>query len=392
METKILMLTTVHIPKDQRIYYKESISNKKLGYDVEYLLPDAGKKRSYSDEYGIKITTVKRAKSKLGHPLTMLNLFKQCLKLDFDIIHCHEPGSLLVAIPLKYIKRKPVVYDIHEFYPNLIANNSIFPKWTRPFVKMFFDIGEIVLSLFADGIITVNEDLEQKFRSYNKNKIICTIPNYPVRDFVINPHAGDPKKLIYAGTIKETLGVREAIFAFEEVVKVYPDATLTILGDLSTYEEYGTELLNYCKEKKIPNVRFLDFVKYTDVFGYIKDAGIGLSLLLPSESHSKTVSVKVYEYMACGVAVVSSDYPLMQNLLERHRCGVVADPLNSKEVAEAIVSLIQNPELAKSMGVHGIKTFEDAFHFESQKLDWMYRNVAPVKVAVRRKTSAPNEG
>ena len=53
-------------------------------------------------------------------------LFREAFKVNADIYHCHEPESHLVALAIKIFKRKIIIYDVHEYYRDLIKNAGRF--------------------------------------------------------------------------------------------------------------------------------------------------------------------------------------------------------------------------------------------------------------------------
>ena len=80
---------------DQRVW-KQAISIKKMGYDVEIITPHH---KTYTRTMQkIKIHCIE--KSKLPG-ITALNLIIKTLKRKYDIIHCHEFNPLLYTIILK---------------------------------------------------------------------------------------------------------------------------------------------------------------------------------------------------------------------------------------------------------------------------------------------------
>jgi len=168
------MLTTVHQPYDTRVFHKEAKSLAKV-HNVVLIAPDEEREDKEAD--GVRIITVKKPGSKVLHPITMWRVFKSGFKQDCDVYHCHEPSSLFVCAILKVLRGKKLIYDAHEHYPSLIAEDSLFPDFTRPLVRFFADVEERVLVRFADVVITVDENLASKYKKQHKDVVI--ISNYP---------------------------------------------------------------------------------------------------------------------------------------------------------------------------------------------------------------------
>ena len=121
--TKVCMITTNHSPFDSRVFYKEAKSLKKAGYDITVIGHTNSKLEKEVDD--IKIVGIEK-KVEIKSYLSLLEkLLKEALKINADIYHCHEPESFLVAIYLKIFKRKKIVYDVHEYYIDVLHACSV---------------------------------------------------------------------------------------------------------------------------------------------------------------------------------------------------------------------------------------------------------------------------
>ena len=85
----------------------------------------------------------------------------------------------------------------------------------------------------------------------------------------------------------------------------------------------------------------------------------------------------MFEYMASGLAVIASDIPLWKEIIEESKCGVFVNPLNSKDIANAVDEMIQNPEALKEMGANGRKAIVQKYNWsnEEEKLLMLYRTM-----------------
>jgi glycosyltransferase involved in cell wall biosynthesis len=91
--------------------------------------------------------------------------------------------------------------------------------------------------------------------------------------------------------------------------------------------------------------------------------------------------VKMFEYMAAGIPVIASNFPLWRQIVEGNQCGLCVDPLNPKAIAGAIDYLIMNPEIAKRMGENGKKAVIEKYNWPVQaiKLTDFYRTISNEK-------------
>jgi len=375
---KICMLTTVHPPFDSRIFHKESKSLAKAGHKVTIVAPAGSKSKKTVD--GINIVTVKLPGSKILHPLTMLRVFIEGIKQDCDVYHCHEPGSLFVCSILKLIKGKKLVYDAHEHYPEMIAENSIFPNLVRPLIFLLCNTGEKFLSKhLTNTVVTVDEVLEEKFRKLNEN--VYVLHNYPKLELFNknNNHSeANQNTVIYVGGLTKIRGTLETIKAFKKVIEKNKKAKLIFVGGF-IHPEYEKEVMHYYHANKLEeNINFAGHVSHERVADYMKKASIAVGLLQPNPRYELAIPVKLFEYMAAGKAVIMSNFTYNTKLINKVNCGITVDPTNTQEIADAIIRLLENPDEAIKMGENGRKAVEEKYSWENmeKRLFKLYEELA----------------
>ncbi len=70
--------------------------------------------------------------------------------------------------------------------------------------------------------------------------------------------------------------------------------------------------------------------------------------------------------MAAGLPVVVSDLPTIRPIVERHTCGLLADPPKPEEVAAGLQTLLNDPELAEQMGQRGYKAITEHYNWDNE--------------------------
>ena len=365
---KVCILTSVHPVFDTRIFYKEARTLSRAGYDVT-LIAQHNKNEIVE---GIKIIPLPKPKNRTERFLkTDFLLFKKALQQKADIYHFHDPELMPAGLFLKLLMKAKVIYDVHEDVPKQIFSKQWLPEIVRNPVSIFVNWFEKLISQKFDYIITSTPDIKNNFKQYN----VVDIKNYPV----INTSSLIYKKflpnkrnyiLIYVGGLAKIRGIEEIIKSIEFINPKY-NIKLKLLGKFSDKEfEKVVKILD--KKSKI---EFLGWVLPQEVNKYLLDADIGLVCLYPLRRFLTSFPVKMFEYMAAGLPVIASNFPLWKEIIEGNNCGICVNPLDAKEIARAIEYLIEHPEEAKKIGENGRKAVLEKYNWEneSKKLVEVYK-------------------
>jgi len=132
--------------------------------------------------------------------------------------------------------------------------------------------------------------------------------------------------------------------------------------------------------ESMPGFRFVDyrgFLSRQGVSEVLSEAKAGLVVTRPNSNHKFAYMTKLFEYMAVGIPVIASDFPLWRSIVDGARCGILIEPENPKAMADAILHILENPEKAIEMGRLGRKAVEDQYNWENEekKLLELYRKL-----------------
>ena len=370
---KICMLTTTHTPRDIRIFHKEAKTLSKY-FNVTIIAPNEMEWREVKNN--VRIVTFRRARKTL-HFLNLFRLFRNGMRENACVYHCHEPDSLLVAIIIKIIKKNcKIIYDVHEHWPSEIAYGwfKIKTKILRRPFEFLVDLIERTMVKFADGVIVVSESVGERFRS----KGYTLIENVPLLSFSANPESlKDSDLVLMGGDLQSFHGLEEILSAMLEVKKSYPGIKLKIVGNIKI------DIKNIIIEKNLTdNVIFTGFLPLEDMYREISKAKAGI-IILKNEYYNSYIGLpnKLFDYMLCGIPVIASDFPEIRRVVRKARCGILVNPTDIKEIAEAILYLLNNPEIARKMGLNGRMFIEREMNWEKieEKLLRVYKEILSIK-------------
>ena len=111
---------------------------------------------------------------------------------------------------------------------------------------------------------------------------------------------------------------------------------------------------------------FSEWRDHPEVIREFKKAKIGIVVLHPEPNYLESWPVKLFEYMAAGLPVVASDFPMWRGIIERINCGLCVNPTDPQAIANAIEYLLEHPEEAEAMGRNGQAAVRSTYNWSSQ--------------------------
>ena len=177
------------------------------------------------------------------------------------------------------------------------------------------------------------------------NKVVCVYAGTnAIPDSAVDKSKYGNKNILFVGVDWERKGGPELIKAFGQVLKVYPDAQLTIVG--------CTPNLN------ISNINIVGCVKQEDVTSYYEKASV---FCLPSRlDPSPNV---VLEASAHALPVVATDVGGTPDRVLNGETGYLVKPGDVGQLAEILIKLIGDAKKCQDMG-------EKGRHFVLERYNW----------------------
>lgn len=349
--------TSVHSPTDTRITYKECKGLAKAGYAVTLVAPVQNAAPNLPA--GIALQPLAKADSRSKRLLTSSLKMYQRLQSDADIYHFHDPELIPVGLFMRLMGKK-VIYDVHENLPHQIMSKYWIPSGLRPLMAQLAGGLEWLAGNMLSGIVAATPAIASRFPN---NKTV-TVQNYPsVGELGVQEIVPYEKRQNWVGYIGGISAIRGVVELIEAVRYLEPNFQLKLAGSF-------TPTILEQQVKGMPGWSRVDFLGWQDrnqVGTLLQNLRVGLVTLHPVPNYVESYPVKMFEYMAAGVPVVASDFPLWRSIVNEARCGIVVDPLNPRAIADAINYLVNHPSEAADMGVAGRKAVMERFNWENEE-------------------------
>jgi glycosyltransferase involved in cell wall biosynthesis len=366
---KIAHVSTVHRWNDTRIFHKMCVGLARVGHDVHLIIPA---ERDFSSN-GVQIHALKQGGTRLARILVRPWLAcRVVLRLRPDLVHLHDPELLPLGLILQGLGYK-IVFDSHEDYPEKFLTKTWLPSMLRKPLAVIVAVLDRIAGRFLSGVVAATPTVA---RAFGADRAVV-VQNYSIVDTwgtdTSMAYADRPEAFTYVGGLSRDRGVEAMVEAMRQLHECRTGALLKLAGDFDPPE------LRACLENnpgwsQVEPLGWLDRAAVRQLFGSVRG---GLVVLAPTSTYVTAVPTKLFEYMAAGLPVIVSDFPLMREIVERYGCGLLVDPTNPTEVATAMNRLLSHPQEAEAMGRAGRAAVMSEFNWqrEEQRLLGLYGRI-----------------
>ena len=279
-----------------------------------------------------------------------------CKKRNFDVIyrrHSLFNSDYLLA----RLFRLPVVKEVN----GIESANARITGFTDNFSLQIIDRIERFNMPRADKIIVVTSKLKETLQhdyGVPEDKIVV-IPNGANIELFKPMNTDQARRqvnlaqaghlVVFVGDLVAWQGVDYLIKSIPYVVKECPATSFLIVGDGMMRQELAELARQVGVSDKII---FTGMVPYQKVPLYINASDV---CVLPKKPLKSGYSpLKLYEYMACAKPVVAPRIPGFE-VLEEYGAGLLFNPRDPQQIADAVTTLLKNGEQRKELGKNGRK-------------------------------------
>jgi glycosyltransferase involved in cell wall biosynthesis len=256
----------------------------------------------------------------------------------------------------------PTIYDIADDLPEMIRTSPQIPSYLRPTGGW---IGKAILnkSILASQMITITTEslcktydipLEKRVllpngvdvELFSPKPCDCIKEKYGLKDSFVVGHVG---------VLREWLDLEPLFIAIKNLASKI-DVKLLIVGGGVGYDK----TIEMARDIGVlEHTVFTGTVPYSQVPEYISCMDAGVIPFKQDSVSNNSLPLKLFEYMACGVPVISTPVDAIQEKFGQ----IVRFVSNADEYVHEIMEMYNDPDLCRRLGSEGRRTVEDEYQW-----------------------------
>jgi len=363
MKNKVVILSSGHLPKDERIFSKIGFSLNANGYAVVIC---TSTEELHTNQESILFDSFN------GEKLTKrkkINKFYSHLSSHSpDVIISSEPLPILAAHQFK--KRiNPsckIISDITEWYPENVAfKYRGLKKWISFFVLYLFNI---YASNLADGLMIGEEGKRKRYdliAPFKKKEIVSYFPRLEFFPYSSIHSIKDELNLGFTGIFNKSRGFYKILSTIETLEKKLPHVKLRLIlvGKFMTRTEEELFSSWSLAHPKI-EIDFSSWLPYDLLQSKLNRVELFLDLRELNFIFENSLPIKIFEYLALGKPVIYSNAASLKKFFGNISFGKLVDPTNDDEIKSAIEFYLLNPDERERQGLLGRKLVEEKYQWK----------------------------
>lgn len=294
-----------------------------------------------------------------------------------EALHLHDLPMVYPGLVVAGAKGLPVVADLHENWPALMAINrnkrkTLLQRWLGHDTR--WEALESLCVEQADQVIVVADSakvrLEQKGVSSQKISVVSNTIDSAA--FLANPldeafcrQFDDRFVVSYIGGFGPHRGIDTLLRAAARLKSRIPNLLLFLAGsDGPNSEAYLNTCRQLAAELGVADItHFTGWAADKDYRTYTALSDVGIIPHKANPHTQTTMPNKLYHYMLLGKPVICSNLAPLEPVLQETDAGLCFPSDDDAQLAEQIARLYHDPALREQMGQNGVR-------WVSQKYNW----------------------
>ncbi|MBR8832747.1 MAG: glycosyltransferase [Stigonema ocellatum SAG 48.90 = DSM 106950] len=305
------------------------------------------------------------ATTKLWEYINFVAQARRLLK-DVSLIYAYDAFGYMAAYLCQLMQHKviPLIYHNHDLNTQLFPLSSL-SGWVFR--------GERKWVHKANVVVFPSQERALLFQKLTKfNGLLMIVPNFPRKSF-FETHQEFPNlilerfkkpQVLLQGRISVHTSMLELI---DSLIFLDKSIKLKLIGLISEQEHHI--MRNFVVQKNMfERVEYCISVPYKELFSHTWMAALGVCLYKKNNLNHQTMgtaSNKIYEYAACGLPIIVSDFPNYREHLKSETWIRFADPDDPHSIASAIQDILKDFGKYQAMCLAARHAFEEKYNYES---------------------------
>jgi len=284
-----------------------------------------------------------------------VNRILRSLESKFDMVHLHSPlpPPVQTSLPVVLTVHTPVKVDAryHEAHNPFLLAEKMQSELIYPPI-------ELKLIRMSRRITSVSQSVAKELSEYGVDPSEVTVVGNGVDEKAFAPGQKEKgeKYVLYTGVLRSRKGLFDLLQCGKCVVEAYPELKFFIVGK-------GPFLS--ILERKVRKMRLQENMVFK---GYVtRDRLIQIyqnAYLQVVPSHYEGLPTVLLEGMSCGLPVVATAVGGNVEVISSGVNGFLVPPKAPDAMSKIILQLLDNPELARNVGMAARQTIEDNFTWD----------------------------
>ena len=328
---------TVLAPQSLTTFWKHKIPLCPQKYKVKISTPNGIREMTILRPFSFSLGQGRFYKLSIRIDRFVINRAAKRLKTRPDIIYSHfwKAADNIIDYAVKY------------GIPSFVATGE-----DEITIDKYFSVQRVsLLRENTKGVICVSTKNQEESITHHLTERSRTIvlPNavnhkefYPIGQKVAREQLGysqDDFIVAYCGRFNTRKGCRRVSDA------------ITLLNDPQIKSIFiGIASGGILEEPECDGILFMGSLNHNEIVTYLNAADV---FVLPTQAEG--CSNAIIEAMACGLPIISSDLPFNYDILNESN-AIMVDPMDVRQIADAIMVIKKNPERQRSMSEASLET------------------------------------
>lgn len=272
--------------------------------------------------------------TELGIVPSLLIAYALRVRRKVDVVVGQTPWEVAFGIVLRKCGlAKMVVYDDFDYAPGVVPVEGTRRKLIAAVEKFSLRHSDLIISV---------GDLMAELREQQTGKKVIVIPNGV--NYALFSKAQEkiahPPTIVYMGFVYEYSGLELILRALVKVRERIPSVRFLIVGH--SLPEYLEKLYKLIDELGLGQcVEYVGKLPYADLVPQLQMADIGMAFSKPIPLRKYAFPLKVAEYFAAGLPVITTKGLQGARVVEDARAGLAVD-YSESGVTDALLSMLED--------------------------------------------------